>query len=306
MPSFSRSTLRLGTRGSALALWQAAEVERLLIEAHPSLRVQQVVVLTSGDKNTHVCLADIGGKALFAKELEDALLVGDIDIAVHSMKDMETELPEGLVIECVLEREDTRDALLSHHRGGIKDLPVGAVVGTSSVRRSAQLRVQRPDLKIVPFRGNVPTRIEKWQNKEVDATLLALAGLKRLGLDAHVTHIVPYEVCLPAVAQGAIGVECRAEDKDVLQLLSAIHHQPTFSRITAERACLHALQGSCRTPIGVHAVLENKDTLHLKATLYALDGTEMVQMEMRGIVSDAEAIGRAVGEKLLAQGKHLL
>jgi hydroxymethylbilane synthase len=305
MSKLSISSLRLGTRGSALALWQAAEVERLLKLAHPTLQVERVVVATSGDKNTHVCLADIGGKALFAKELEDALLGGEIDVAVHSMKDMETVLPEGLIIPCVLEREDTRDALLSHHKGGIDALPQGAVVGTSSVRRAAMIRHARPDIQIVPFRGNVQTRIAKWQSNDVDATLLALAGLKRLGLQDHATYLLSHEESLPAVSQGAIGVECREKDKAVLELLAAIHHQPTFQRITAERACLNTLGGSCRTPVGVHAVIES-NVLSLKAILYAQDGSQMVAAQASGEVEDADAIGRHVGAELVKHGANLL
>lgn len=306
MTQATRTTLRLGTRGSALALWQADEVTRLLKLSHPQLVVERVVVTTSGDKIQHVCLADLGGKALFAKELEDALLAGEIDIAVHSMKDMETELPQGLVIPCVLEREDTRDALLSHFEGGIEGLPQHAAVGTSSVRRAAQIRHLRPDIAIVPFRGNVPTRIEKFQSKDVDATLLALAGLKRLGLDGHATHLLSQEQFLPAVSQGAIGVECRAEDADVQALLAAIHHQPTFVRITAERACLHELKGSCRTPIGVHATLDEVGNVTLRAILYATDGSDMVEAVAAGGVADADAVGREVAQQLLAEGKHLL
>lgn len=305
MAQTDRTLLKLGTRGSALALWQADEVARLLHAQFPDLNIERVIITTSGDKNTHVCLADIGGKALFAKELEDALLDGTIDIAVHSMKDMETSLPRGLEIRCVLEREDTRDALLSHFAGGLDALPQGAVVGSSSVRRAAQLRHVRPDLKIVPFRGNVPTRIEKWQRREVDATLLAVAGLKRLGLAQHITHILPHEAFLPAVAQGAIGIECRSMDTDIHALLTAIHHAPTFARITAERACLHTLHGSCRTPIGVHAVLEG-DTLRLRSILYAADGSAHIEASAHGNATDAAMIGEEVGNELLKLGAHLL
>jgi hydroxymethylbilane synthase len=305
MTSISRPVIRLGTRGSALALWQADEVTRLLNEAFPAVEIERVIITTSGDVNQHGSLADIGGKALFARELEEALLAHEIDIAVHSLKDMETQLPDGLVIPCTLPREDTCDALVCRHYASLDALPAGAKVGTSSVRRAAQLRHIRPDLEIMPFRGNVPTRIEKLQRGDVDATLLAIAGLKRLGLEQHVTELLDESVFLPAVSQGAIGVECRADDGWVMEVLSHIHDEDTFVRITAERACLNTLNGSCRTPVGVHAMLEHGQ-LHLQAKLYSNDGKECYGADASGCVDEADAIGRKVGAALLSMGKHLL
>jgi hydroxymethylbilane synthase len=305
MFSVPRPVIRLGTRGSALALWQADEVTRLLHEAFPAVEVERVIITTSGDVNQKGSLADIGGKALFARELEDALLAHEIDIAVHSMKDMETQLPEGLCVPCALPREDTRDALVSLHGHTLDTLPLGAKVGTSSVRRAAQLLHVRPDLHIMPFRGNVPTRLEKLQRGDVDATLLAVAGLNRLGLAYHITQVIDFSVCLPAVSQGAIGVECRENDGWIRDVLYAIHDEPTFIRITAERACLDAMHGTCRTPVGVRAEIE-ANTLRLEAKLYSNDGRECYHAHASGIADDADAIGRQVGRSLAEQGKHLL
>lgn len=305
MSVVSRPLIRLGTRGSALALWQADEVTRLLRQAFPAVQIERVIITTSGDVNHHQCLADIGGKALFARELEEALLAREIDIAVHSMKDMETVLPEGLCIPCVLPREDTSDALISRFGQRLDELPVGAKIGTSSVRRAAQLRHVRPDLLIMPFRGNVPTRLEKLRRGDVDATLLAVAGLKRLGLDGEITQILDKKVFLPAVSQGAIGVECRADDGWIREVLQAIHDEETYIRITAERACLNELNGTCRTPVGISSVIDGA-SLCVEAKLYSTDGRECYGAEAAGDVAEAESIGRKVGAALLRAGGHLL
>lgn len=305
MTRIPRPVIRLGTRGSTLALWQADETTRLLQQVFPTLEIERVIIATSGDKNQTGSLADIGGKALFARELEEALLAHEIDIAVHSLKDMETELPEGLCIPCTLPREDTRDALICRHHASLDALPEGAKIGTSSVRRAAQLLHIRPDLQIMPFRGNVPTRLDKLHRGDVDATLLAVAGLKRLGLDGHITQILEKDAFLPAVSQGAIAIECRADDGWVLDILSHIHDEETFTRITAERACLNELKGTCRTPVGVHAVLAH-GTLHLEAKLYSQDGCECYGADASGNAEDAEIIGRKVGAALLSMGGHLL
>lgn len=243
------SVLKIGTRKSPLAMAQANMVVDLLCAAHPGLKTEIVGIVTSGDKIQDRALSESGGKGLFTKEIEDALLAGRIDCAVHSMKDMPTQLPEGLEISCLLPREDPRDAFFSRSGAGLDDLPAGAVVGTASLRRQAIIRARRPDLKTQVLRGNVGTRLKKLEEGAVDATILAVAGLKRLGQAGLIRHILEPDVMLPAVAQGAVGVEHRAADAPVRKLLSAIHCPVTELRVTAERAFLAVMDGSCRTPI---------------------------------------------------------
>ncbi|MBM3519880.1 MAG: hydroxymethylbilane synthase, partial [Alphaproteobacteria bacterium] len=254
--------LRIGTRGSPLALWQAGEVRRQLAAAHGLAAgdIEIVTITTTGDRVRDRPLAEIGGKGLFTKEIEEALAAGDIHMAVHSMKDMPARLPEGLVIPALLIRADPRDAFLSPVAKRLADLPQGAVVGSSSVRRTAQLLRLRPDLKTVQFRGNVETRLRKLSDGVAQATFLAAAGLHRLGLADRITSLVPVEEMLPAVAQGAIGVEIRAADRATADLVAAIHHDETGIAVTCERAFLAALDGSCRTPLAGHARIE-KGTL---------------------------------------------
>lgn len=304
----SRGTqiLRIGTRGSPLALAQAHEVRHRLLDAHRRLdpaRVEIAVIKTTGDTVQNRTLADIGGKGLFTKEIEEALAEGSIDIAVHSMKDMPTVLPHGLVIDCLLPREDPRDALFARKGDSLATLPAGCVLGTASLRRAAQVRALRPDLTVVPLRGNVGTRLRKLADGEVDATLLAVAGLKRLGRLAEATAILSTEEMLPAVAQGAIGVERREDDGDMAALLVPLNDAATAARVAAERACLAVLDGSCRTPIAALAELEADGTvLHLRALIAAPDGSAVHRDAQRGPAAEAAAIGSAAGDALKAAG----
>lgn len=301
LPSPARP-LKIGTRGSPLALWQAHEVRRRLGMAFGlgDEAFEIVVIKVTGDQIQDKALREIGGKGLFTREIEEALLDGGIDIAVHSMKDMPTVQPEGLVLDCYLERADVRDGFVSHKVARLEDLPQGAVVGSSSLRRRAQLALRRPDLKLVEFRGNVQTRMKKLEDGVADATFLAMAGLTRLGM-AHVARsaIAPEDM-LPACAQGAIGVERRAADARVAALLAAIHHRETGLRLSAERAFLKRLDGSCETPIAGLAVLEG-ETLWLRGELLRPDGTASVSGERRGPVATGAAIGEALAVELLGR-----
>ncbi len=296
--------IRLGTRGSPLALAQAAELCRRLAAAHPELvpaaAIETVIIRTTGDSVRDRTLAAIGGKGLFTKELEEALLAGTIDCAVHSMKDMPTALPEGLRIAALLPREDPRDAFISLSAARLADLPAGAVVGTASLRRQAQLLHARPDLKIVPLRGNVGTRLKKLADGELDATLLALAGLKRLGLEAHVRSIFEPSELLPAVAQGAIGIETRIDDDRVERYLSPLNDHGTETCVTAERAFLAALDGSCRTPIAGLATFDG-NTVHLSGMVIRPDGSARHIIESECIFGGASELGATAGEALKAQ-----
>lgn len=294
--------LKIGTRGSPLALWQAHETRRALMAAHdlPEAAFAIVVIKVTGDQILDKPLKEIGGKGLFTREIEEALLDGSIDIAVHSMKDMPTIQPEGLVLDCYLEREDVRDAFVSPHAAGLEDLPQGAVVGTSSLRRRAQLKLRRPDLQLVEFRGNVQTRMRKLDEGVAAATFLAMAGLNRLGM-AHVARsAIAVEAMLPAVAQGAIGIERRVDDARVAEMLARIHHGPTGLRLTAERAFLWRLDGSCQTPIAGLATLSD-GALWLRGEILRPDGTEAISGERRGPASDGHALGVDLAEELLAR-----
>lgn len=300
------AVLRLGTRGSPLAMIQARLVRERLAAANPALpEVEIVPIRTTGDAVTDRPLAEIGGKGLFCKEIEQALLDGRIDLAAHSMKDVETWLPEGLAIACLLPREDPRDALIARPRGGapprrIADLPEGAVVGTASLRRRAQLLAQRPDLEIVNLRGNVETRLRKLAAGEADAALLALAGLNRLGLAQKATAVLAPEEMLPAVGQGAIGVEARADDEAVGRLLAPLTDRETEICVGAERALLEGLGGSCRTPIGVLAEIEPGGALRLRALLAAPEGDVVLRAERRGPPGDGAAMARDAAAELRA------
>lgn len=290
---------RIGTRGSRLALVQAREVRDRLIAAH-GLEPKSVVIstiLTSGDRIRDRPLAEIGGKGLFIKEIEEALLSRKIDVAVHSMKDMPAVLPPGLAIACLLKREDPRDAFISREADSIAMLREGAVVGSSSVRRAAQLKAMRPDLEIVPFRGNVDTRLSKLAHGEVDATILACAGLRRLGLTHEITAPIPPDVMLPAVAQGAIGIEIRSGDSHMRDLLAPLNDAATERQIAAERAFLVALDGSCRTPLAGHAVLKGL-RLSFRGMALTLDGTGIFEAERQGGPAEAEAMGLDAAEEV--------
>ena len=294
----SDAPLRIGTRGSRLALAQTNMVRDLLAATHSHLAPAEITVIkTTGDQVRDRPLADIGGKGLFTKEIEEALLAGRIDLAVHSMKDMPTVLPAGLVVDCLLPREDPRDALFAGAAASIADLPDGAVVGTASLRRAAQLLARRPDLKVVPFRGNVDTRLDKLAAGAVDATLLAVAGLKRLGMADRMGAILEPEEMLPAVAQGAVGIECRADDARTRGLLVPLNHGDTALRVAAERALLRVLDGNCRTPIAALAELAD-GVLRLRGLLARPDGSQMVTVERRGEPSLAAALGRDAGAEL--------
>jgi hydroxymethylbilane synthase len=292
--------IRIGTRGSPLALAQARETGARLVAAHAGLSEADValeVITTTGDRIRDRSLRDAGGKGLFTKEIEEALLDGRIDLAVHSMKDMPTELPPGLEIVCLLPREDARDAFLSPRAASLAGLPEGAVIGSSSLRRAAQVRHIRPDLTVVEFRGNVQTRLKKLDDGVADATFLACCGLKRLGLEELITCPVEPEVMLPAVAQGAIGIEIRGEDQRMRELLAPLDDVETGHRVAAERALLAALDGSCRTPIAALAVLDG-DRLQLRAQILRPDGSQALETGRAGPVAEAAAMGRDAGEEL--------
>ena len=292
---------KIGTRGSPLALWQAHEVRRCLMAAYslPEAAFEIVVIKVTGDQILDKALKEIGGKGLFTREIEEALLDGGIDIAVHSMKDMPTVQPAGLILDCYLPREDVRDGFVSPAVAGLMDLPQGATVGSSSLRRRAQLAHRRPDLKLVEFRGNVQTRMKKLEDGVAVATFLAMAGLNRLGMAQHAKPIAVTEM-LPAVAQGAIGVERRLADPRAEAMLAAIHHTPTGQQLAAERGFLARLDGSCETPIAGLAVLEGS-TLWLRGEILRPDGTRVIAGELRGPVADAAAIGAALADQVLAE-----
>ena len=296
------SPLRIGTRGSPLSLAQTQEARSRLAAAHPELAhngaLETVVIRTTGDREIDRPLAEIGGKGLFTKEIDEALLEGRVDLAVNSMKDVPTWLPDGLVLSCMLEREDPRDGFLSQAAPNLAGLAAGAVVGTTSLRRRAQILHRRPDLRVAVFRGNVDTRIRKLGEGQVDATLLAVAGLRRLALEDALTSIMEPEEMLPAVGQGAIGITCRAGDDRVLALLAPLNHLSTLCRVTAERALLEVLDGSCRTPIAALARAGADGTLALTGLLARPDGTELIMTERHARAADARAMGIDAGREL--------
>jgi hydroxymethylbilane synthase len=295
--------LRIGTRGSPLALWQAHAVRSALAAAHGvnDGEIEIVTIRTTGDQVKDRALADIGGKGLFTKELEEALLDRRVDLAVHSAKDVPTFLPEGLVLAACLPRADVRDVLIAPKYRTLEALPQGAVIGTASVRRAAILKHMRPDLETVLLRGNVETRLRKVEAGEVDATLLALAGLKRLGLESHATEIFETETMLPACGQGTVAIEIRDGDAKTRGLVEAIDDRETSLALAAERAMLGVLDGSCRTPIAGHAVIYTTGSLHLRGLVIAPDGSAVWNIKAEGPMSDAAEIGRAAGEDLLGR-----
>jgi len=296
--------LRIGTRGSPLALAQAYQTRDRLQAAHPELRddgaIEIVVIKTTGDRIQDRTLAEAGGKGLFTKEIEDDLAAGRIDLAVHSMKDVPTWLPDGLEMSCLLPREDPRDAWFSRSGATLDDLPAGSVVGTASLRRQAQVLARRPDLTVIPLRGNVQTRLAKLDEGQVDATMLALAGLRRLGLTDRITAVIEPEVMLPAVAQGAIGIEIRARDERTRALLAPLNCAETAVRVEAERALLAELDGSCRTPIAALARLEADGALALEALVASPAGRQIFRARRTGAPRDAAAMGRDAGAELKA------
>jgi len=300
----SRSTLRIASRRSQLAMVQTQWVRDELSRAHPHLSIQIEAMATQGDKILDVALAKIGDKGLFTKELEAQMLVDRADIAVHSLKDLPTTLPEGLILGCITEREDPADALVVHqkHRErSLATLPEGAVVGTSSLRRLAQLRHHYPHLLFRDVRGNVITRLEKLDAGEYDCLILAAAGLGRLGLGSRIHELIDPTISLHAVGQGALGIECRADDERVLGWIRLLEHRPTALRCRAERAFLRSLEGGCQVPIGVNSRLEG-EALLLTGMVASLDGQRLIRDEARGDQADPEAIGLALAESLRAQG----
>ena len=293
--------IRIATRKSALALWQAEYVKARLEASHPGLKVSLVPMVSRGDKLLDAPLAKISGKGLFVKELETALLENEADIAVHSMKDVPMEFPEELGLYCICEREDPRDAFVSNRFDSLDALPPGSVVGTSSLRRQAQLLARRPDLKIQFLRGNVNTRLAKLDTGEYDAIILAAAGLIRLGFGERIRSSIGVDESLPAGGQGAVGIECRTGDSEVHALLACLNHAPTATRVVAERALNKRLNGGCQVPIACYAVLEGEQ-LWLRGLVGQPDGTLLLRAEGRAPAAEAEALGVQVAEELLEQG----
>jgi hydroxymethylbilane synthase len=300
--------IRIGTRGSRLALWQAGAVRDALAAAHalPAEAFEIVAIRTSGDRIRDRALAEAGGKGLFTKEIEEALFSGGIDLAVHSAKDMQTFLPDGLVIGACPEREDVRDALIARGASDFDSLPSGARIGTASLRREALARRLRADVRILLLRGNVPTRLARVEAGDFDATLLAAAGLRRLGLAGHITKLLSLKDFPPACGQGALAIECRSDDARARDLITPIDHRDTSLAIACERAFLASLDGSCRTPIAGYATVE-KGEIRFEGIILAQDGSEFYEAQLAGPVEDAAAIGRAVGAEIrkLAPAKFL-
>jgi hydroxymethylbilane synthase len=292
----------VGTRGSALALWQARHVVERLLASNPGLRVELKTIKTHGDLVRDRALSQVGGKGLFVKEIENALLAGEIDLAVHSLKDMPTEQPDGLVFGAILERADARDALaVADKQRGLAELPQGSRVGTSSLRRRAQLLARRPDLRVLDLRGNVDTRLGKLYAGDYDAIVLAAAGLDRLGHAEAIGQYLPLEIMLPAVGQGALCVEIRAGDVATQQLIGPLDHSPTRQASSAERALLHRLEGGCQVPVGAYGEVTGEQ-LHLRGMVASLDGTRLVTDEIRGPATESPSLGTRLAERLLAAG----
>ena len=298
-------TLRIATRKSPLALWQAEHVAAALRRAHPGLVVEIRGMTTRGDKILDAPLAKVGGKGLFVKELEQGMLDGTADIAVHSMKDVPVDFPEGLHLPVILEREDPRDAFVSNRFDSLADLPEGARVGTSSLRRQCQILERRPDLRVEALRGNVNTRLARLDAGDYDAIILAAAGLKRLGFASRIRRHIETDESLPAIGQGAIGIECRTDDARTGALIAPLHHPDTALRILAERALNHRLHGGCQVPIAGHATLDG-DRLYLSGLVGDPDGSRTLRAQAGGQSMEAEAIGAAVADALLAQGADLI
>ncbi|EOX1573489.1 hydroxymethylbilane synthase [Vibrio cholerae] len=297
----TETPIRIATRQSPLALWQANYVKDALMAAHPGLQVELVTMVTRGDAILDTPLAKVGGKGLFVKELEIAMLEGRADLAVHSMKDVPVDFPDGLGLVTICEREDPRDAFVSNTYAKIEDLPSGAIVGTCSLRRQCQLKAARPDLVIKELRGNVGTRLSKLDAGEYDAIILAAAGLKRLELESRIRSFIEPEQSLPAVGQGAVGIECRVNDQLVRALLAPLNHADTADRVRCERAMNLTLQGGCQVPIGSYALLEG-DHIWLRALVGEPDGSQIVRGEIRGPRTQAEQLGITLAEQLLSQG----
>jgi len=297
----------IGTRGSKLALWQAEWVKSELQKLNPDLKIELNKIKTTGDKILDVPLAKVGGKGLFVKEIEEALLTGEADFAVHSMKDVPTDFPNGLHLAVICKREDPRDAFISQVKSeklkvkSFKELPNGAVVGTSSLRRACQLLNIRPDLKIEQLRGNLDTRLRKLDEGKFDAIILAAAGVKRLGWAERITEVIEPEVSLPAIGQGAIGIECRVDDDFINKLITPLNHPETSVCVRAERACLKKLEGGCQVPIAAHATLNN-DKLSMDGLVGSVLGDRIIKSLIEGNPKDAESLGLKLAEDLLSKG----
>jgi hydroxymethylbilane synthase len=318
--------INIGTRGSKLALWQAEHIKSLLKKIYPDLEVHLVKIKTTGDMILDVPLAQVGGKGLFVKEIEESILRNDVDIAVHSMKDVPTDFPAGLHLSAICKREDPRDAFISQVQSpkskvqSFKDLPQGARVGTSSLRRSSQLLNMRPDLQITQLRGNLDTRMRKLDEGQFDAIILAAAGIKRLGLQDRITEILPFDVSLPAIGQGAIGIECRADDEIINEIVGSLNHEETSIAVRAERAFLRRLEGGCQVPIAAYARIEHRaegkeqraqndsslvtrhSLLIMDGLVGSIDGKRLVKGHIEGKPEDYESLGVKLAEALLSRG----
>ncbi len=295
--------IKIGTRKSPLALWQAQYVKQSLLAIHPHLQVQLVEIVSSGDKHLKTALAKIGGKGLFLKELENGLLDGSVDIAVHSMKDVTVELPEGLHIPVICEREDPTDAFVSNRFSSLSDLPDGARVGTCSLRRKSQIAAQFQKLQLIDLRGNVNTRLQRLDDGDFDAIILASAGLKRLGFEARIKQQIAISEVLPAVGQGAVGIECRIDDERVNTLIAPLNCEPTYIRVSAERAANKMLGGGCHVPVAAFAELQGTE-LSMRALVASVDGKTILSSERSGGSNAPEALGEAVATDLITQGAH--
>jgi len=298
-------TIKIGTRGSKLALWQANWVKSTLNAGHPSIAVELVTIKTKGDKILDVPLAKVGGKGLFVKEIEDALLNGRVDLAVHSMKDMPSEIPDGLCIGAIPEREIPQDVLISKKGLLLTGLRPGARIGTSSLRRAAQLLHARPDLVILPLRGNLDTRLKKLETENLDAIILAAAGVKRLGLENRITEYLDENVMLPAVGQGALCIEIRQNDPEIEPIIAALNHQETWAVVMGERAFLNRLEGGCQVPIAANGKIE-KNTFTLCGLVAAVDGTTVIKETLSGPEDSSESIGVILADRLLSMGAKTL
>jgi len=297
----------IGTRASKLALWQAEWVKSELLRLDPGLKVELNKIKTTGDKILDVPLAQVGGKGLFVKEIEEALLSAEADLAVHSMKDVPTEFPEGLHLPVICKREDPRDAFITPIENSkfkiqnFASLPEGASIGTSSLRRSCQLLSRRPDLKIMQLRGNLDTRLRKLDEGQFDAIILAAAGVRRLGWSDRITEFIPVDVSLPAIGQGAIGIECRISDKFINKLISQLNHAETSVCVRAERACLKKLEGGCQVPIAAFARIEGKNIV-IDGLVGSVSGDEIIRAHGEGSIGDPESLGSTLGDELLSKG----
>ena len=297
-----KKIITIGTRKSLLALWQSNYIKSCLEKQYPDCEVRLQKIVTKGDKILDVPLSKIGGKGLFTKEIETALLDGEVDLAVHSLKDMPTKLPDGLCLTAITERAVVGDAFVSNKYNTFAEMPAGAVLGTSSLRRKAQLLARRPDLDIRDLRGNVDTRLHKLDEGQYDAIILAAAGLTRLGYAERIKETLPCDFCIPAVGQGALAIECRTDNKEVRAMLEFLNHPATKSCTDAERAFLGLVEGGCQVPIGVHADVTAEDRMHIVAIIASLDGSTLLRDEIDGNATDAVALGQNLGKRMLENG----